>query len=67
MSDYTECMAKNVRRVLNYLIHPDGTLECREIMKDAVGLYTRLGYHLIAGYPPYDKLEGAVCFAKELK
>ena len=23
---------------LNYLIHPDGTLECREIMKDAGGL-----------------------------
>lgn len=41
-------------------------LQTRELMKDAVGLYTRLGYDRIENYPPYDKLEGAVCFAKEL-
>lgn len=41
-------------------------LQTREIMGDAVGLYTRLGYHRIENYPPYNKLEGAVCFAKEL-
>ena len=40
-------------------------LQTREIMPDAVGLYTCLGYHRIENYPPYDKLEGAVCFAKE--
>ncbi|MCR5122441.1 MAG: GNAT family N-acetyltransferase [Ruminococcus sp.] len=42
-------------------------LQTREIMPDAVGLYTKLGYHRIGNYPPYDKLEGAVCFAKEIK
>lgn len=41
-------------------------LQTREIMKDAVALYTKLGYQRIGNYPPYDKLEGAVCFAKEL-
>ena len=41
-------------------------LQTRETMKDAVRLYMKLGYHLIANYPPYDRLEGAVCFAKVL-
>ena len=41
-------------------------LQTREIMRDAVGLYAKLGYHRIENYPPYDKLEGAVCFAKVL-
>ncbi len=41
-------------------------LQTREIMRDAVGLYTGLGYARIANYQPYDQLEGAVCFAKEL-
>ena len=41
-------------------------LQTRPIMKDAVGLYLKRGYHQIACYPPYDRLEGAVCFAKEL-
>ena len=36
-------------------------------MTDAVKLYTVLGYHQIENYPPYDKLDDAVCFAKELK
>ena len=41
-------------------------LQTREIMKDAVGLYTRLGYQRIDNYPPYDRLEGAICLAKDL-
>lgn len=41
-------------------------LQTREIMKDAVRLYTKRGYQRTDNYPPYDKLEGAVCFAKEL-
>lgn len=41
-------------------------LQTRELMKDAVGLYEKLGYEKIDNYPPYDKLEGAVCFAKKL-
>ena len=42
-------------------------LQTRAIMTDAVQLYNVLGYHQIENYPPYDKLDGAVCFAKELK
>jgi len=41
-------------------------LQTRYIMKDAVGLYTNRGYVLIANYPPYDKLEGAICMALKL-
>ena len=52
-----KAMMKGYRKVI---------LQTREIMEDAVRLYTKLGYHLISNYPPYDKLEGAVCFAKVL-
>lgn len=41
-------------------------LQTREIMTDAVRMYEGLGYHQIKNYPPYDKMDGAVCFAKEL-
>ncbi|MBP5443926.1 MAG: GNAT family N-acetyltransferase [Treponema sp.] len=41
-------------------------LQTREIMTGAVRLYMKLGYHCIQNYPPYDNLDGAVCFAKEL-
>ena len=41
-------------------------LQTRPQMKTAVSLYTKRGYKLIDNYPPYDKLEGAICFAKEL-
>ena len=38
-------------------------LQTRPIMPDAVGLYEKRGYMLIDNYPPYDKLEGAICMA----
>ena len=41
-------------------------LQTREAMKEAVALYEKLGYYRIRNYPPYDKLDGAVCYAKEL-
>ena len=41
-------------------------LQTRPIMPDAVALYTKRGYALISNYPPYDRLEGAVCYAKAL-
>lgn len=41
-------------------------LQTREIMYDAVALYKKLGYVQIPNYPPYDKLEGAVCYAKNV-
>lgn len=41
-------------------------LQTREIMTDAVELYVKLGYYRIDNYPPYDELDGAICFAKDL-
>jgi N-acetylglutamate synthase-like GNAT family acetyltransferase len=41
-------------------------LQTRPIMKDAVKLYEKRGYTLIDNYPPYDKLEGAICMALKL-
>ncbi|MBP5362747.1 MAG: GNAT family N-acetyltransferase [Ruminococcus sp.] len=41
-------------------------LQTREAMREAVSLYEKLGYQRIENYPPYDRLEGAVCFAKKL-
>ncbi|MCI8379887.1 MAG: GNAT family N-acetyltransferase [Lachnospiraceae bacterium] len=42
-------------------------LQTRQIMDDAVRLYEKLGYYRIDNYPPYDQLDGAICFAKDLK
>ena len=41
-------------------------LQTREIMTDAVMLYTSLNYYKINNYPPYDKLDGAICLAKDI-
>jgi len=41
-------------------------LQTRPIMLDAVGLYESRGYVLIKNYPPYDKLDGAICMALNL-
>ena len=41
-------------------------LQTRPQMTEAVHLYTKRGYKQIENYPPYDKLEGAICFAKNL-
>lgn len=41
-------------------------LQTREAMTAAVSFYEKLGYYRISNYPPYDRLEGAVCYAKEL-
>ena len=41
-------------------------LQTRPIMTDAVKLYESRGYVLIDNYPPYDKLEGAICMALKL-
>ena len=42
-------------------------LQTRPQMEAAVHLYTKRGYEMIDNYPPYDKLDGAICFAKELQ
>ncbi len=39
-------------------------LQTRPLMSEAVHLYRKRGYEQIENYPPYDKLDGAICFAK---
>ena len=39
-------------------------LQTRPQMEGAISLYTKRGYKKIDNYPPYDKLEGAICFEK---
>ena len=39
-------------------------LQTRPSMEEAISLYTKRGYKQIDNYPPYDKLEGAICFEK---
>lgn len=41
-------------------------LQTRPQMEAAVNMYLKRGYVLIDNYPPYDKLDGAICFSKEL-
>ncbi len=41
-------------------------LQTRPAMRGAVALYLSRGYLPIPNFPPYDHLEGAVCYAKEL-
>ena len=41
-------------------------LQTRPLMSDAVRMYEGRGFTLISNYPPYDKLDGAICMAKEL-
>lgn len=41
-------------------------LQTREKCVEAVNLYQGTGYRLIENYPPYDKMELAVCYGKNL-
>ena len=56
-------LIENRARLMNY---KRAILQTRPIMTDAVGLYEKRGYSFIDNYPPYDKLDGAICMAKEL-
>lgn len=65
-----EHIAKKMMEELEYKMAEKGfkraILQTREIMSDAVSLYIGLGYSRINNYPPYDKMDGAICFAKYL-
>ena len=61
-----EDMMKMIEAKARQLGFKRTVLQTREVMHEAVGLYEKLGYYRIDNYPPYDKLEGAVCFAKDL-
>ena len=39
----------------------------RERMDYAIKLYEGLGYKRIENYPPYQHMDDAVCYAKDLK
>lgn len=41
-------------------------LQTRAEMTDALKLYDEIGFERIVNYPPYDHLEGAMCFAKAI-
>ena len=60
-------MMEQIERKAGELGFARTILQTRLIMKEAVGLYLKRGYHQIENYPPYDRLNGAVCFAKVLQ
>jgi GNAT superfamily N-acetyltransferase len=41
-------------------------LQTGDLQPAAIGLYVSLGYVLIPSYPPYDRMPGALCYAKAL-
>ena len=59
-------MMEMIEETARHMLFKRTVLQTREAMTEAVSLYEKLGYYRISNYPPYDKLEGAVCFAKNL-
>ena len=61
-----EDMMKMLEELAKKMQFQRTVLQTREAMREAVSLYEKLGYYRINNYPPYDKLDGAVCYAKNL-
>jgi ribosomal protein S18 acetylase RimI-like enzyme len=61
-----EDMMKMLEELAKKMQFQRTVLQTREAMEGAVSLYEKLGYYRINNYPPYDKLDGAVCYAKNL-
>ena len=55
-----------IEKRAKYFGYEKAILQTRPQMEAAVSLYLKRGYVLINNYPPYDKLEGAICFSKTL-
>ena len=55
-----------IEKRAKYFGYGKAILQTRPQMEAAVSLYLKRGYVLINNYPPYDKLEGAICFSKTL-
>ena len=55
-----------IEKRAKYFGYEKAILQTRPQMGAAVSLYLKRGYVLINNYPPYDKLEGAICFSKTL-
>lgn len=61
-----EDMMKMLEELAKKMQFQRTVLQTREAMREAISLYEKLGYYRINNYPPYDKLDGAVCYAKNL-
>ena len=55
-----------IEKRAKYFGYGKAILQTRPQMEAAVSLYLKRGYVLTDNYPPYDKLEGAICFSKTL-
>ena len=55
-----------IEKRAKYFEYQKAILQTRPQMTAAVSLYLKRGYGLIDNYPPYDRLEGAICFSKTL-
>lgn len=55
-----------IERKANELGYRRTILQTREQMEDAIALYMARGYKKIDKYAPYDTLDGALCFGKDL-
>lgn len=42
-------------------------LQTREACREACALYRSIGYSRIDNYPPYDRMQSAVCFGKKIE
>ena len=61
-----EKLMDRIEKRAKYFGYGKAILQTRPQMEAAVSLYLKRGYVLINAYPPYDKLEGAICFSKTL-
>lgn len=61
-----EELMDRIEKRAKYFGYEKTILQTRPQMEAAVGLYLKRGYVMIDNYPPYDKLEGAICFSKTL-
>lgn len=62
----SRAMMEMLERRAKEMGYTRAVLQTREQCVEAVSLYTKIGYSRIANYPPYDEMEQAVCYAKEL-
>ena len=59
-------MMKMIEDTAKCMLFQRTVLQTRAAMTEALSLYKKLGYYRISNYPPYDKLDGAICYAKNL-
>jgi len=45
----------------------EARLETGKAQPEAIALYTKMGYHIIPNYPPYEGMQNSVCMHKLLR